>query len=142
MIRKETDHGDPRVRPSAGREDRGGRDEGREDRGDRMGKDDDDRGGRRGGGFHRKKVCRFCSDQDFIMDYKDQRMMQSFVTEHGKIVPRRISGNCANHQRQLTSDSETRSQFGLGRLMFLPERITDMRSRRGLMGRPVFLWMA
>ena len=64
---------------------------------------DDDRGGRRGGGFHRKKVCRFCSDQDFIMDYKDSRMMQSFVTEHGKIVPRRISGNCASHQRKLTS---------------------------------------
>lgn len=63
---------------------------------------DDDRGGRRGG-FHRKKVCRFCSDQDFVLDYKDVRMMQSFVTEHGKIVPRRISGNCALHQRALTS---------------------------------------
>jgi small subunit ribosomal protein S18 len=68
-----------------------------------FGDKDGDRGGR-GGGFHRKKVCRFCSDQDFIMDYKDQRMMQSFVTEHGKIVPRRISGNCAKHQRQLTTD--------------------------------------
>lgn len=64
---------------------------------------DDDRGGRRGGGFHRKKVCRFCSDQDYVLDYKDVRMMQSFVTEHGKIVPRRISGNCATHQRSLTS---------------------------------------
>ncbi len=72
------------------------------DSGDRMDKDGDDRG-RRGGGFHRKKVCRFCSDQDFILDYKDVRMMQSFVTEHGKIVPRRISGNCALHQRQLTT---------------------------------------
>jgi small subunit ribosomal protein S18 len=74
----------------------------RGDRGDRMDKDGDDRGGRRGG-FHRKKVCRFCSDQDFVLDYKDIRMMQSFVTEHGKIVPRRISGNCAKHQRSLTS---------------------------------------
>lgn len=37
------------------------------------------------------------------MDYKDARMMQSFVTEHGKIVPRRISGNCAAHQRKLTT---------------------------------------
>lgn len=74
----------------------------REDRG--MDKDGgDDRGGRRGG-FGRKKVCRFCSDSDFIMDYKDIRMMQSFVTEHGKIVPRRISGNCAQHQRKLTSE--------------------------------------
>lgn len=64
-------------------------------------KDGDDKGRR--GGFGRKKVCRFCSDQDFIMDYKDVRMMQSFVSEHGKIVPRRISGNCAMHQRKLTS---------------------------------------
>lgn len=74
----------------------------RGDRGDRMDKDGDERGGRRGG-FHRKKVCRFCSDTDFILDYKDIRMMQSFVTEHGKIVPRRISGNCAFHQRKLTT---------------------------------------
>ncbi len=74
----------------------------RDDRGDRgMDKDGDDRGRR--GSFHRKKVCRFCSDQDFILDYKDIRMMQSFVSEHGKIVPRRISGNCALHQRQLTT---------------------------------------
>lgn len=78
--------------------DKPGRDDRREDR---MDKDGDDRGRR--GGFHRKKVCRFCSDQDFILDYKDVRMMQSFITEHGKIVPRRISGNCALHQRQLTT---------------------------------------
>ena len=75
--------------------------------GDRMDKDGDDRGrrgggGGGGGGFHRKKICRFCSDSDFVLDYKDVRMMQSFVTEHGKIVPRRISGNCAHHQRKLT----------------------------------------
>lgn len=81
-----------------------------EGRGERGG--DDERGGRRGGGgsaggsgggFHRKKVCRFCADMDFILDYKDIRMMQSFVTEHGKIVPRRISGNCSQHQRKLTT---------------------------------------
>jgi small subunit ribosomal protein S18 len=88
--------------------DRGGAREDRGDRGgDRMDKDGDDRGRRGGGGgsgFGRKKVCRFCSDQEFIMDYKDVRMMQSFVTEHGKIVPRRISGNCSQHQRKLTSE--------------------------------------
>ena len=76
----------------------GGRDGGS----DRMDKDGDDRGGRRGG-FHRKKICRFCSDSEYILDYKDIRMMQSFITEHGKIVPRRISGNCAQHQRKLTT---------------------------------------
>ena len=73
---------------------------------------DDDRGGRRGGsgggaggsgGFHRKKVCRFCADNEYILDYKDVRMIQSFVTEHGKIVPRRISGSCSFHQRKLTT---------------------------------------
>jgi small subunit ribosomal protein S18 len=70
----------------------------------REGRDEgDERGSRRGGGFSRKKVCRFCSDQEFILDYKDIRMMQSFVSEHGKITPRRISGNCAMHQRKLTS---------------------------------------
>lgn len=86
------------------RGDRGDRgDRGERGRGgdDRMDKDGDGRRG--GGGFHRKKVCRFCSDQDFLLDYKDVRMMQSFVTEHGKIVPRRISGNCATHQRKLTT---------------------------------------
>jgi small subunit ribosomal protein S18 len=86
------------------REDR--RDDRRDDRmdGARDGRDEgaDDRGSRRSG-FSRKKTCRFCSDQDFIMDYKDIRMMQSFVSEHGKITPRRISGNCAMHQRKLTS---------------------------------------
>lgn len=84
--------------------DRGDRGE-RGDRGDRDGgKDGDDkRRGGGGGGFHRKKVCRFCSDSEFVLDYKDVRMMQSFVSEHGKIVPRRISGTCALHQRSLTS---------------------------------------
>lgn len=76
---------------------------------DRMEKDGDGRrgggggSGGSGGGFHRKKVCRFCADNEYVMDYKDIRMMQSFVTEHGKIVPRRISGNCAFHQRKLTT---------------------------------------
>jgi small subunit ribosomal protein S18 len=73
----------------------------RSQQGERMEKEGDERGGRRS--FSRKKVCRFCSDQDYVLDYKDIRMMQSFVTEHGKIVPRRISGNCAKHQRSLTT---------------------------------------
>mgnify|MGYP001619704983 CR=1 FL=1 len=74
----------------------------REDRDDRdYQKDDgDSKGGRRS--FNRKKVCRFCADNEYIMDYKDARMMQSFMMELGKIVPRRISGSCALHQRALT----------------------------------------
>ena len=75
-----------------------GRDRG--DRGDREGRDDE-KGGRRS--FHRKKVCRFCADTEYVLDYRDARQMQSFMMEMGKIVPRRISGTCATHQRKLTT---------------------------------------
>lgn len=52
--------------------------------------------------YHRRKVCRFCADSNLVIDYKDARMLRLFTTERGKIVPRRISGNCAKHQRILT----------------------------------------
>src|SRR5579862_8397726 len=72
----------------------------------------DDRGegrggeGRGGGGMRRRpggrrKVCRFCADKTLKVDYKDARTLGSFITEGGKIVPSRTSGNCAKHQRQL-----------------------------------------
>src|SRR5689334_24000241 len=63
------------------------------------GMDDDKRGGR--GGFGRKKVCRFCAEKNAKVDFKDQATLKYFVTERGKIIPRRISGNCAKHQRQV-----------------------------------------
>ena len=50
----------------------------------------------------RRKVCRFCADKSISMDYKDTRVLTQFITERGKIVPSRISGNCARHQRRLT----------------------------------------
>lgn len=49
-----------------------------------------------------KKVCRFCENRISYIEYKDERLLRRFVTERGKIVPRRISGNCARHQRKLT----------------------------------------
>jgi small subunit ribosomal protein S18 len=52
--------------------------------------------------FHRRKLCRFCADSSLVIDYKDSKMLRLFTTERGKIVPRRISGNCAKHQRMLT----------------------------------------
>jgi len=52
--------------------------------------------------FQRKKVCRFCVNKQAQIDYKDLRSLRSLITERGKIIPRRISGNCARHQRQLT----------------------------------------
>lgn len=54
---------------------------------------------KRGRGFARRKVCRFCADKNAKVDYKDQSTLKYFVTERGKIIPRRISGNCALHQR-------------------------------------------
>ena len=52
--------------------------------------------------FHRRKVCRFCADSSLQIDYKDSTTLKFFITERGKIIPRRISGACAKHQRQLT----------------------------------------
>jgi small subunit ribosomal protein S18 len=51
----------------------------------------------------RRKICRFCEAKIVQIDYKDERRIQRFMTERGKIVPRRISGTCARHQRQLTT---------------------------------------
>lgn len=50
----------------------------------------------------RRRVCRFCADKDAAIDYKDPQALKYFVTERGKIVPRRISGSCAKHQRAIT----------------------------------------
>jgi len=53
--------------------------------------------------FQRKKLCRFCADKIVFIDYKDVKTLRGFVTDRGKIIPRRISGNCAKHQRELTT---------------------------------------
>jgi len=50
----------------------------------------------------KKKVCAFCVDKAEYIDYKDVAKLKKYVTERGKILPRRISGNCAKHQRALT----------------------------------------
>jgi small subunit ribosomal protein S18 len=55
----------------------------------------------RGRFTQRKKNCRFCADKIKFVDYKDTSLLRNFVTERGKIVPRRISGNCASHQRDV-----------------------------------------
>ena len=52
--------------------------------------------------FQRRKVCRFCADKQVTIDYKDPRTLRYFVSERGKIIPRRISGNCSKHQREIT----------------------------------------
>ena len=64
-------------------------------------------GSRPGGGggrkfFRRKKVCKFCTEKIDAISYRDVRLLQQFVAERGKIVPRRLTGVCTTHQRRLT----------------------------------------
>ncbi len=69
----------------------------------------DRRRGRRG----KRKICAFCVDKVGQIDYKDVGRLRRYVTERGKILPRRISGNCARHQRQLTTSIKRARQVAL-----------------------------
>jgi len=66
-----------------------------------------DRGGAHGGGgkkkffYRRKRVCKFCVEKLEYIDFKDIKLLQQFIPERGKILPRRISGTCSLHQRKL-----------------------------------------
>jgi len=53
--------------------------------------------------FHRRKMCRFCVAKAEYIDYKDARHLRRYVSDRGKILPRRVTGCCAKHQRMLTS---------------------------------------
>ena len=57
---------------------------------------------KRRGGRRRKKVRVYCADKNAVIDYKDVNKLKRYVSERGKILPRRITGNCAKHQRALT----------------------------------------
>ncbi|MFN2492363.1 MAG: 30S ribosomal protein S18 [Pyrinomonadaceae bacterium] len=78
--------------------DRGRRYNGGDDDYDR-GRTSQGRGGR--SRFRRRRICRFCIEKVDIIDFKDARFLGNFIPERGKILPRRISGNCAIHQRML-----------------------------------------
>ena len=80
------------------------------------------RGGGRGGDkaqgqrrpmFRRRKVCKFCADKIDDINYKDVKLLASFVPERGKILPRRISGTCAMHQRKLQTAIKRARQLAL-----------------------------
>lgn len=73
-------------------------------RGRRDGRRDVRDRGERGekGYFYRKKICKFCTERVDLIDYKDIPRLQKFITEKGKILPSRISGTCARHQRRLS----------------------------------------
>jgi len=63
--------------------------------------------------FGRRKVCRFCSEKGLFIDHKDVKNLRGFLTERSKIVPRRIHGSCAKHQRQLTEAIKRARQIAL-----------------------------
>jgi small subunit ribosomal protein S18 len=86
-----TDSGDPRSGSGGGRSSGGG------GRGGRPG----GRGGKRYF-FRRRKVCKPCADKIDHIDYKDIKLLSQFVPERGKLLPRRMFGTCAEHQRKLT----------------------------------------
>lgn len=53
--------------------------------------------------FQRMRYCKFCSDKVIFIDYKDTKVLRHYMTERGKVLPSRRTGNCAKHQRELTS---------------------------------------
>jgi len=61
----------------------------------------------------RKKMCRFCADSKIEIDYKDPKGLRYFVSETGKLIPQRISGNCARHQRAITTAIKRARQLAL-----------------------------
>ncbi len=65
------------------------------------------------GMFQRRKVCRFCADKNLTMSYKDVKTLRLFITETGKMTPRRISGTCAKHQRPLAQEIKRARQLAM-----------------------------
>jgi small subunit ribosomal protein S18 len=63
--------------------------------------------------FHRRKVCRFCADSKLKINYKEPNTLKYFITERGKIIPRRISGTCAKHQRHLAVEIKRARKIAL-----------------------------
>ena len=61
----------------------------------------------------RKKVCQFCVEKKNFIDYKDTATLRHFISEHGKILPRRTTGTCAMHQRELTEAIKRSRQIAL-----------------------------
>lgn len=80
-----------------------------------MDREQRDRGDRpyREGGRRRRKVCQFCVDKAKSIDYKDTAKLRKFTSERGKILPRRMTGTCAMHQRQLTIAIKRARQIAL-----------------------------
>ncbi len=52
----------------------------------------------------RRRFCRFCANEELVIDYKDPKTLKHFITERGKIIPKRVTGTCAKHQRKLAKE--------------------------------------
>ncbi|MDO5717395.1 MAG: 30S ribosomal protein S18 [Tissierellia bacterium] len=61
----------------------------------------------------RRKICAFCADKKKAIDYKDVNTLKKYISERGKILPRRVTGNCAKHQRQVTAEIKKARQVVL-----------------------------
>ncbi|KXO15767.1 30S ribosomal protein S18 [Peptoniphilus sp. GNH] len=61
----------------------------------------------------RRKVCAFCQDKEKEIDYKDVQTLKRFISDRGKILPRRITGSCAKHQRKITQEIKRARQIAL-----------------------------
>ena len=86
---------------------------GRAGAGGRGGRGSDRKEGQRRTLFRRRKVCKFCADKIDDINYKDVKLLGPFVPERGKILPRRISGTCAMHQRKLQTAIKRARQLAL-----------------------------
>ena len=75
----------------------------------------------------RGKFCRFCADKDLPLDYKRPDILRDFITERGKIVARRITGTCAKHQRQLTTEIKRARQMAL--LFYTTAHSSDVKKK-------------
>ena len=71
--------------------------------------------------FQRRKVCRFCADKKLLLDYKEPKTLRLFISETGKVTPRRISGTCAKHQRKLAVEIKRARQIAL--LPYAPKHV-------------------
>lgn len=81
--------------------------------------------------FDRKRVCRFCAEKATEIDYKDVKTLSNFLTERGKIIPMRIYGNCAKHQRQLCEAIKRARQIALLPYTGIVSRPPSVRSSSG-----------
>lgn len=72
--------------------------------------------------MRKKRICRFCENKEIYIDYKDGKKLARFTTEQGKIIPRRISGTCSKHQRQLTTAIKRARHLAL--LPFVTDKAT------------------